>query len=138
GANNNVIDGNLIGMDVNGAAMGNAFDGILVQSNGNTIGDPANGNSISCNSFDGIALSGGASGNRIRANHIGTDPGGTLDRGNLGSGVHVNGSSNDTIGGTGAGEANVIARNHRYGVELGKGADLFAGATSGETVQGNS
>ena len=39
-------------------------------------------------------------GNRIEGNFIGTDPTGSLDRGNVGRGVVVFRSSNNVIGGT--------------------------------------
>ena len=135
GANNfanatgNVVIGNLIGTNKNGtSALGNAT-GILLTSGaiGNTIGGTASAarNVISGNSGDGIDLTGGASGNAIVGNLIGTNAAGTAALGNGGNGVYLNAATHNTIGGS-----NVLSGNGGYGVDL-------AGNDTGNVVLGN-
>ena len=50
-------------------------------------------------------------GNVIEGNFIGTDVSGTLDLGNEGAGVLINGTPNNTIGGTTPGARNIISGN---------------------------
>ena len=57
-------------------------------------------------------------GNRIVGNYIGTDGTGTIPRGNFGDGVRIERSSGNIIGGTGPGEANLIANNGGDGVSV--------------------
>ena len=66
---------------------------------------------------------GGASGNVVEGNIIGTDATGTQPLGNLLDGVHIqDGASGNSIGGTVAGAGNVIAFNDANGVAIGKNA----------------
>jgi hypothetical protein len=85
----------------------------------------------------GLSISGGDGGNVLEGNYIGTDPTGTIDRGNLSTGVSINYSSdnpnkrNDYIGGTGPGTSNVIAGNDQIGISI------FGSNTKLIWVQGN-
>ncbi len=86
----------------------------------NTIGGTAAGagNVISNNTSDGIDfLDVLASGNLVQGNFIGTNASGA-DMGNGGRGIYVE-DSNNTIGGTAAGDGNVIAYNAQAGVAVG-------------------
>ena len=105
GANQNVIEGNLIGTDITGnAPLGNINFGIYVSGgSNNTIGglNGGFGNIISGNGNDGIRVQGVTSTlNQIQGNQIGVG----LDRvtavGNAHWGVQINGASNDVVGGT--------------------------------------
>lgn len=59
----------------------------------------------------------------IEGNYIGTDPTGTAAVGNGQSGIHVNGSTNNVIGGTAPGAGNLIGGNGGHGIWLeGSGA----------------
>lgn len=105
--------------------------GVVVFSAGLLIGG---GNStvrgLVINRFNnrGIALL-LAGNNTVQGNYIGTDVTGTIDLGNGASGVDIfAGSANNIIGGTAAGERNLISGNGRHGVEI---------TTSGNLVQGN-
>ena len=93
--------------------------GVRIETNasGNTIGGSAAGagNVISGNDSHGILVRTGADGNVIRGNTIGLDATGTADLGNTGSGVRV-GTANNTIGGTGANDRNVISGNDDDGI----------------------
>jgi len=111
-SNGATIQGNLIGTDVTGAlAIPNGQGINLPQSTNVIIGGAADGarNVISGSLGDGILISYG-SGHVIRGNFIGTDITGTRA---LGSplGINDSGSTSLAIGGTGAGEGNVISGN---------------------------
>ena len=82
-------------------------DGLRIEAGSSTV------RGLVINRFpaNGIELSIG-DGNVIEGNLLGTDPGGTLDRGNAQAGVEVlGGSGNNRIGGTSAAARNVIAGN---------------------------
>ena len=68
------------------------------------------GNVIGGNTLSGIAIDGASTGTTIYGNFIGTNSAGSLDLGNLQHGILLqNSASNNTIGGTTAGQANTIA-----------------------------
>jgi parallel beta-helix repeat protein len=111
---NVTVLGNFIGTNISGtAAIANVY-GINVSTGATgTIGGAVSGagNLISGNSI-GIELQ-GAGGITIQGNMIGTQANGTSPLGNTatGGGIAVEAQSNNVIGGTAAGEANVIAFN---------------------------
>ncbi len=80
--------------------------------------------------LDRIAPAGGTSGNILRGNLIGTDVTGNSTIPNFGSGIDINNSSNNTIGGTAAGQRNIICGNFTNGITM------FSNANS-NVVQGN-
>jgi Right handed beta helix region len=73
---------------------------------------------------------------RIEGNFIGTDPSGTLDRGNAG-GVDLFAASNNTIGGTSRAARNLISGNDRNGVQILGGATFGRGRSDHNVVRGN-
>ena len=107
------------------ATIANGFDGIRLEgsSSGTVVGSPGNGNVVGGNADHGVNLN-SSSGNTIQANHIGTNSGGSVDLGNTQAGVYSDAfnSSNNLIGGDGAGEGNTIAFNG-VGVQLDTGDD---------------
>jgi hypothetical protein len=119
------ILGNLIGTDASGTAtLGNTLHGISVRFGAVvTIGGAAAGagNVVGGNS-GGISIE--TSGNTILGNRIGVgESGETL--GNGGAGISLSLASNNRIGGTESGEANVIAYN------LGDGISVSGGSGNG-------
>ncbi|HEX9872014.1 MAG TPA: CSLREA domain-containing protein, partial [Candidatus Tectomicrobia bacterium] len=136
GTEGNVVQGNFIGTDVTGTiALGNSQHGVsIVNSASNIIGGTAAGagNVISGNGLDGVLISGGgATGNVVEGNFIGTDLSGTADLGNGFNGLHIIESPSNTVGGTTAAARNVISGNSGEGVRIdGTGA-------TGNVVQGN-
>jgi CSLREA domain-containing protein len=122
GGSANTIVGNLIGTTPDGSAVSsstsNIGNGISVTGTGNTIGGdtPAERNLISGNAA-GIDLSATATGNFVRGNYVGTNASGNADLGNTGSGVIVR-ASNNTIGGTAAGEGNLVSGNDANGIDV--------------------
>jgi hypothetical protein len=128
-ATGNTILGNFIGTGVSGTvAIPNLSHGVSLAANSNTVGGttPVERNVISGNAVNGVLINGSSS-NVIQGNFIGIDTSGTLDLGNNGRGIHVNGtSSNNTIG-----PANVISGNNNNGMTFN---DL---ATMNNTIVGN-
>jgi Calx-beta domain len=122
----NLIQGNLIGTDKSGTAdLGNSNEGILIEgAHGNTVGGTTSAarNVISANQW-GIRVDGSTAAlNLIEGNYVGTDINGTAELGNEINGIIVsNNASNNTIGGTAAGQGNTIAYNVAAGVSIESG-----------------
>ncbi|HXI51898.1 MAG TPA: hypothetical protein VNH84_10345 [Candidatus Saccharimonadales bacterium] len=137
-APDNTVQGNLIGVDVDGiAALGNVAGITLVRAQRNLIGgtDPGEGNIVSGNAGNGIELLGGfidgATDNIIAGNVIGANAAGTAA---LRNGLHgvVLGANADAnvLGGLSPGARNVISGNAGQGV-------LVTNALSGNQFLGN-
>ena len=134
----NVVKGNFIGTNASGTAtIGNSGHGIRADSPltvggslGTTPGGSCTGecNLISGNTI-GVSVMGASAVVTVKGNYIGTDVTGTLDRGNINNGITIQFPSGSTIGGTGAGEGNVIAGNGGHGVDLM--------STSSTVIRGN-
>jgi len=133
GATGNLIQGNLIGTNATGTrAIGNGRDGIRVSAPNNTIGGTSTGagNTISGNwNGSGIDFEAGGTGNTVQGNRIGVAVDGSSPLGNGTYGVAL-GDSLNTIGGTTAAAANVIAFNE-YGV------DFTSATATGDAILGN-
>jgi trimeric autotransporter adhesin len=78
---------------------------------------PGQGNVISGNA-SGITIDGGAGGNSVRSNLIGTDVTGALARPNKGDGIGIRGVADNIIGGTATADRNVISANAINGIFL--------------------
>jgi titin len=128
-ATGNVVQGNFIGTDLTGTiVLGNSRVGVFILSSSNVIGGttPEAGNVISGNGSDGVIIRGvfltgdpvpgGATGNLVQGNFIGTDVGGTAVLSNGHNGVFVIAASDNTIGGMAAGAGNTVAFNGGDGV----------------------
>ena len=141
-SNNNILEGNIIGLKADGMTVaGNGNHGVLISmsSDGNRIGGSVAGagNVISGNSGDGIYIDGttdatfttAVTGTVILGNYIGTDATGNAQAGNdiQDTGITINESHGNTIGGTGAGDANVLSGNRLRGV-------VIIGATATDNV----
>lgn len=146
-ASGNTIRGNLIGTAVNGSAdLGNAEDGIRIESSGNTIGGAAagQGNTISGNDNNGIVLTGtSASGNTLRGNKIGVNSLGTVDTGNTLSGVLIaNGATLNVVGDSTVSDGkNIISGNDNFGVlikDTGTAGNELFGNHIGVDIVGSS
>jgi parallel beta-helix repeat protein len=126
GANGNVVAANVVGRTAaNGAIVGNLGDGIAVQASAsNMIGgllatatDPAYGNVVAGN-VAGIIVSNSdavtpVSGNVVIGNSV---------QNNLGHGIVVDDSSNQTIGGIISTTANIVTLNDGNGIEVRNGS----------------
>ena len=137
-SSNNTVAGNFLGTSAAGtAALGNQVGVYLTGgSSNNVIGGStaADRNIISANTVDGVQIFGaGTSGNLIRGNVIGLDITGTVDLGNTNQGVAIfNGATNNWVGGTGAGEGNIISGNG------GDGVIVNNNTSTGNRILGNS
>jgi titin len=138
------MQGNRIGVDPTGTvALSNAFNGITIAgASSNLIGGTVSGagNVISGNLGDGVFLYGGAMGNLIQGNFIGTDVSGQTVVSNGLAGVLIE-SAGNTVGGLASGARNVISGNWLDGVWLaGAGAttNLVVGNFLGTDVTGKS
>ena len=138
----NLIEGNYIGTNAAGtAALGNGVMGVQIDggANNNTVGGltAAAHNIISGNAsgigddIDESALPGaGTANNLVEGNYIGTDVTGAVALGNS-TGISIDGSSNNTIGGTTAGARNVISGN------TGDGLYITGSSATANVVQSN-
>jgi CSLREA domain-containing protein len=135
-SNNNVLN-NFIGTTPEGInARGNTLAGIYLSGNNNLIGgtDPSARNLISGNG-DGILISLGRS-NTIFGNYIGVAIDGITALPNNLHGIRFRGTSiANRIGGTLAGEANLISHNVRDGVRL---SEDFGNFPIQNEIRGNS
>ena len=146
---NTQILGNVIGLNAAGADLGNYRFGVRTSNAPLTrIGAPGAGNVIggngdigpntpSAQQGDGVVVFGvlpAATMPVIQSNYIGLDPSGMQARPNTYGGVILSGRA--FVGGTGAGEGNVIAGNGWAPTGAGTGILVTAGA-GGSVVQGN-
>jgi hypothetical protein len=131
GTSRNVVAGNFIGTTAAGSGPLANSVGVLVEfgASANTIGAR---NLISGNTLYGVSIDGGASGNIVQGNAIGTNTAGTGALPN-GTGVLVaNGgrANRNRVGGTSSGTGNTIAFND--------GAGVSVDAAVGVSIQRNS
>ncbi len=139
-ASNNLIQGNYIGINKNGTPKGNSGNGVLIEgASNNTVGGTniQARNYISANGANGVLITNeGASGNVLEGNYIGTDTTGMNAAPNATDGVRIaNAASDNTVGGTVAGAANMIAFNGANGVTVGLNS---SDDSTGDSIEGNS
>jgi CSLREA domain-containing protein len=144
----NVITGNVIGLDATGTTMvsnpASSNAGIELEHDGgsNRIGGTSVGdrNVISAHSV-GVRIA-GSSNNVLEGNYVGTDAAGMSDRGNQAAGIGISDSqagltvfpaTNNLVGGTSTGARNVVSGNGGPNL-IGSGIALNA---SGNRVLGN-
>lgn len=129
GCDNNLIEGNYLGVGADGTTARPNFRGvILTNSSNNVIGgtSAAARNVISGNAASGIDIAG--SSNVIQGNFIGTNAAGTAQVSQPGGvGISNPSSTNNVIGGTAAGAGNLIS-GHQFGI---------SSQGTGTTIQGN-
>ncbi|HEX6586971.1 MAG TPA: CSLREA domain-containing protein, partial [Solirubrobacterales bacterium] len=139
GSTGSVVKGNFIGTDVAGSSdLGNARHGVNLNGATNAViggSTSADRNLISGNDVIGVFVSG--SGHSIKGNYIGSNAAGTAAIPNQ-NGIQVLGgataATNNTIGGTGPGDGNLISGNTFAGVLL----NVFsANRTQFNTIAGN-
>ncbi len=124
--------GGLTNVEINGSAAGTSANGLSISA-GNTIIQR-----LVINNFTGagIYISGNGS-NIVRGCFIGTNSSGMAKNGSgNGVGISIDGSSNNTIGGTASGERNIISGNTGTGILIAAGTSGIPVA-SGNQVIGN-
>jgi CSLREA domain-containing protein len=132
-----MIANNLIGTDAAGtAAMGNGLEGLFVAEADNTsiLNNVVSANTYGMHVADSVAV--------IQGNLIGTDKTGQVAFGNSMGGIFLSSSTGTEIGGTGAGQRNVIADNGGVGIFVDGGQQnpitqnsIFGNAGAGIQVQ---
>jgi uncharacterized repeat protein (TIGR01451 family) len=133
----NIIKGNYIGTDLSGMSdVGNTGSGVLLSAPSTDVGGvtAAERNIISGNGAHGIYIT-SADGTNISVlgNYIGTNATGAGGVANNASGVAIaNSGTNNVIGGTGAGEPNLVAYNLQSGIRVDSTAN------AGNQIVGNS
>ncbi|MEZ5658210.1 MAG: LamG-like jellyroll fold domain-containing protein [Burkholderiaceae bacterium] len=138
--NDNItIRNNTIGASADRATLldsrsGNG-SGIFVNGGGDNIS--IIDNLVAASRYAGIEIDGSTSGALIQGNIIGTDPTFSYDWGHGENGILVEFATNVTIGGTSAGQGNVIAYNGRLGA-IPSGGIGIQDTASAVTVRGNS
>ncbi len=133
GASGTVIEGNYIGLTAAGVAGANGTGIVLTNSTNSVVGGTtaAQGNVISGNTYGGLRIESGSSANTIEGNFIGTNPAGSAAAANGLDGILITAARNNTIGGTAAGDGNVISGN------LGPGIEITGSSSTGNYVEGN-
>jgi len=129
GANNCTVQGNLIGTDATGLHALPNLGGLAVYGIGNMIGGAAAGaaNVVSGNALYGMWIEGSVV---VKGNLVGIAADGVSLLPNAADGIRIHSSNDSTIGGTLAGEGNLVAYNGGFGVNVEEGVH--------NTVRGNS
>jgi hypothetical protein len=139
----NTVEDCWIGLDANGSitVSGNGGGGIVIAgaaATANLVGGSSATarNVVAHNGGNGIEISGGASGNFVRGNYVGTNPGANVAAGNTGDGIAISGGApSNEIGGatatTGQPPGNVISGGS------GDGIEISGSGSSGTLVVGN-
>ncbi|MEW5988651.1 MAG: hypothetical protein AB1791_18645 [Chloroflexota bacterium] len=114
-------------VEVDGSLAGAGVDGLTLVASGNTV----RGLVINRFSGNGLTIPAGSHNNVITCNFIGTDATSVFDLGNGGHGISIDQSQGNVIGGTAAGDGNVLSGNEGDGIYI---ANTFA---PGNQVLGN-
>jgi hypothetical protein len=128
---NTQVVGNFVGTDVTGTKpLGNATVGIALNGTNLVTGNVVGAGNV------GLYVQNSSAGNPpvVQGNFIGTDATAALDLGNRSNGIYVGGAGYAVIGGTGAGEGNVIAHNGGGDLQGSGGVQVSAPAV---TIRGN-
>ena len=120
----NYVSGNRIGVGVDGSALPNVGDGVHLDGPGVKANFVDGGNTIGGNRAGGVLIMGGASGNTVAGNFIGTDATGKLSLGNTGDGVAIADSPGNFV------DLNAIEHNDR-------GIRITGAASTGNAVTRN-
>ena len=96
-------------VELNGTLAGSTTEGLIVGGSNTTI------RGLAINRFGRSGIEVLGSGASIKGNYLGTDPTGTIDRGNGRDGVALNGATNAVIGGTSAADRNLLSETASTG-----------------------
>ncbi len=137
GTSGNFVQGNFIGLNAAGiSAISNTWSGVEIYNgpSGNTIGGYGGArNFISGNGDNGVRITTGSSGNFLQGNTIGLDAANRAPIQNVNATVLLfGGAVSNVIGGISPGAANLISGSTADGVQL------FDPGTTNNTIRGNS
>lgn len=139
------VKGNYVGTNTTGANLGNTNQGILIVASAGivTIGGSgaSDGNVVAYNGYAGIGVGDNSNQTTLLGNYVGVLKDGT-SAGNNGHGIHITNGASAVIGGSQAGEGNVVAGNTGIGINVeGKGAiikgNIIGLAPDGTTIRAN-
>ena len=134
GATNTLIEGDYAGVDQTGTkALLNTNGIVVISAAGVTIGGTTQGAEmvISGNAKSGVVISSAAATSVvILGDFIGTDSSGTSAIANNLNGIYLSHAAGVTVGGTAAGDRNIISGNTGVGIGL-------SGPTTGSVIEGN-
>ena len=143
-SDNNVIRGNFIGLNAaNTAGKVNGIGVFVSLAHGTVIGGagPGEGNVIDANVFAGIALDLAATDSLILGNLIGADANGVAGDVSLSNREGIgftSGATNNIVGGSDPGDANVIIKSFLSGIDIdGCNANWIMGNRIGVDLNGN-
>ncbi|MBI1759805.1 MAG: CSLREA domain-containing protein, partial [Acidobacteria bacterium] len=118
-------------VELNGLGAGADASGLVVDGGGTTI------KSLVINRFTAFGIYVRSSGNVVRDCYIGVNAAGTTALGNMYDGIVLEGADGNTLGGTVAGQGNMIAGNGNNGVILtGSSNNLIQGNFIGTNAAG--
>jgi titin len=120
-------------IELDGSRAGSSADGLHLVAGANQV------EGLTINRFGRYGVFATTStGNVLTGNYIGTDPTGTLDRGNGGAGVFFQSDApGNRVGGTTPAARNVISGNNASGIEVRSRGNVLQGNYVGVTAGGN-
>ena len=137
GCDNNVIQGNYLGVNAAGTTARPNGRGVTLSNASNNLigGTTAAARNVISGNGAGVELNG--NNNMVQGNFVGTNPAGTAAIPNINDGVFVSdpSSTNNLIGGTAPGAGNLISANER-GVSAGGTATVIQGNLIGTDITG--
>ena len=101
-----------------------SIDGLVLTGGSTVLG-------LAINRFSGNGLTLTGNGNIVASSYIGTDPTGTIDRGNGGNGIQILNGANNSVGGLQPATKNVISGNE------GEGIRIDGALSTGNMIRGN-
>jgi hypothetical protein len=101
-------------IQLDGLSAGAAASGLTITAGGSTV----RGLSITRFAIEGVFILGPGNFSTIAGNFLGVPPSGNVDQGNGRSGVQIDNSAGNVIGGVTPGDRNVISGNNDSGVGL--------------------
>ena len=126
-------------IEIDGEFAGNGANGLRIAASNTII------KGLAINRFTSAGIAIESTGDQVYGCFIGTDSTGTIDEGNKGAGILIDGQSSNTIGGTASGQQNLISGNDADGVLIDNGSqnnilinNLIGTTLSGSTALPNS
>jgi parallel beta-helix repeat protein len=136
----NNVQGNYIGTNPTGTiTFPNIQVGVYIERDDVVVGGTTAGarNIISGNGTDGIYIDSDSDKATIQGNYIGVAANGTTAMGNGQSGIEINFSEQNVIGGVAVGAGNVIANNTGDGVWMSSGSSTIRNSVRGNSIHSN-
>lgn len=136
--NNNLIQGNYLGVAADGTTAKSNTHGILLSNSSNNVIGGTTAATRNVISGNGIGIEVGGNANIIQGNFIGTNAAGTaaVPNSNGGVGIFSSPFTENLIGGTAAGAGNLISGNDNTGISANGNSTTIQGNLIGTDVTG--